>query len=78
MSMHALRYVPLIAASRLGFLVRVRARGLDRRSKVALGFVAAAIATLAYVRGAPVAGGLAGGQPGLLHAATSVTTDDQA
>jgi hypothetical protein len=78
MSLYALRYVPLIAAARLGSVVHTRAQELDRRSKLALGFVAAAIATLAYVRGAPVGGGLAGGQPGLLPVATSVTIDDQA
>jgi hypothetical protein len=78
MSMSTLRYVPLITAARLGCVVRARAQGLDRRSKFALGFVAATIATLAYVRGAPVAGGFAGAQPGLLRAATSVTTDDRA
>ena len=76
--MRTLRYVPLIAAARLGFLAHTRARELDRREKVALGLVATAIATLAYVRGAHVAGGLAGGQPGLIHAATNVTTDDRA
>ena len=76
--MHAFRYVPLIAAARVGFLVHSRAQELDRRSKFALGVAAAAIATLAYVRGAHVAGGLAGGQLGLLHAATNVTTDDRA
>ena len=74
MSIRALRYSPLIAATRLGFLAHARAQELDRRSKFALGLVVTAIATVAYVRGAPVAGG----QPGLLHAATNVTTDDRA
>ena len=73
----SLRYVPLITAARLGFLAHARAQELDRRSKFALGLVAAAIATVAYVRGAHVAGGLAGGQPGLLRAAMNVTTDDR-
>jgi hypothetical protein len=78
MSTRALRYVPLIAVARLGFLAQARAQQLDRRSKFAFGLAATAIATLACVRGAHVDGGLAAGQPGLLRAATSVTTDDQA
>jgi len=43
-----------------------------------LGLVALGIATLAYLRGAELHGGLAGSQPGLLPTVTGVTSDDRA
>jgi hypothetical protein len=76
--MHVLRHASLIAGTRLDCLVRTHAQRANRRTMFGLGLVALGIATLAYLRGAELHGGLAGSQPGLLPAVTGVTSDDRA
>jgi hypothetical protein len=76
--MHSLRHASLIAGARLDCLVRAHAQRAGRRTMFGLGLVALGIATLAYLRGAELHGGLAGSQPGLLPMVTGVTSDDRA
>jgi hypothetical protein len=73
---HALRCTALIAGSRLDCLVRTRTAGLSRRTIIGVGLVTATVAALAYLRGADVGAGLAGGQPGLLYQLLASVTDD--
>jgi hypothetical protein len=69
----------LIAGVRLYSLVRLRAERPSRRTMVGVGVLTAAIAALAYLRGADVRVGLAGGQPNLLpHVLASVANDERA
>ncbi len=76
--MHVLRHASLIAGARLDGLVRAYAQRASRRTRFGLGLVALVIATLAYLRGTELHGGLAGSQPGLLPTVTGVTSDDRA
>jgi hypothetical protein len=76
--MHALRHASLIAGARLDCLVRTHAQRAGRRTKFGLGLLALGIATLAYLRGTELHGGLAGSQAGLLPTVTGVTSDDRA
>ena len=71
------RDAPLIAAAQLDCLVWTCSRCLSRRGMWGIGLLAAAVATLAYLRGAELHPGLAGTQPGLLGAA-KVTDDGRA
>jgi hypothetical protein len=74
----ALGAAALIAAARLDWLVRTRAERLSRRAIMGVGLLTAAIAAVAYLRGAEVRVGLAGGQPGLLpNVLASVAKDDR-
>ena len=75
---HRVRDAALIAAARLDCLVRARALRLSRPAMCGIGLAAAAIAALAYLRGADLHTGLAGGQPGLLAVASNVTDDGRA
>jgi hypothetical protein len=76
--MHSLRHASLIAGARLDCLVRAYAQRASRRTVFGLGLVALGIASLAYLRGAELHGGLAGCQPALLPTVTGVTSDDRA
>jgi hypothetical protein len=75
----ALSAAALTAAARLDWLVRMRAERLSRPAKIGVGLLTAAIAAIAYLRGADVRAGLAGGQPTALpHLLASVAQDDRA
>jgi hypothetical protein len=76
--MHSLRHASLIVGTRLDCLLRTHAQSASRRTKFGLGLVALGIATLVYLRGTELHGGLAGSQPGLLPTVTGVTSDDRA
>jgi hypothetical protein len=68
----------LTAAARLDWLVRTRLERHFRPAIVGVGLLTATIAAVAYLRGADVRAGLAGGQPGLLpNVMASVARDDQ-
>jgi hypothetical protein len=73
---HALRYATLIAGARLDYLVRTRVERLSRRTMVGLALITATVAALAYLRGAEVGVGLAGGQPGMLPLLLPNVTED--
>jgi hypothetical protein len=75
---HRVHDAALIAAARLDCLVRARALSLSRPAMCGIGLAAAAIAALAYLRGADLHTSLAGGQPGLLAVASNVTDDGRA
>lgn len=51
-----------MSAAQIDWLVRTRARRLSRPAKVGVGLLTASIAAIAYLRGADVRAGLAGGQ----------------
>jgi hypothetical protein len=75
----ALCAAALLAGARLDWLVRTRAGRLSRRSMVGVGLATAAVAAVAYLRGADMRTGLVGGQPGLLPSVlASVAEDDRA
>jgi hypothetical protein len=63
---HALRHATLIAGAKLDYLVRTRAERLSRRTMVGVALLTATVVALAYLRGAEVGAGFAGGQPGVL------------
>jgi hypothetical protein len=63
----ALYGATLMAAARLDWLVRTRAERLSRPARIGVGLLAATVAAVAYLRGADVRAGLAGGQPAVLH-----------
>jgi hypothetical protein len=68
-----------MAAARLDCAVRARAERVSRRAMIGVGLLTAAIAVVAYLRGADVRAGLAGGQPAeLLNVLASVAKDDRA
>ena len=74
-----LHVAALLAAVRLDSLVRTRAERLSRPARIGVGLLAATIAALAYLRGADVRAGLAGGQPGVMHnVLATVARDDPA
>jgi len=62
----ALSAAALLAAAQLDWLVRTRAKRLSRPAKIGVGLLTATVAAIAYLRGADVRGGLAGGQASLL------------
>ena len=64
--MRALHNATLVAGARLDCLVRPRVESLSGRTMLAVGLITAAIAVVAYLRGADVRTGLAASQPGLL------------
>jgi hypothetical protein len=64
--MRALHNATLMASTRLDCLVRTRIESRSRRTMLGVGLFTAAIAALAYLRGADLLAGLAGSQPGLL------------
>jgi hypothetical protein len=70
----------LMAAARLDRLVRTRLKRHSRPAIVGAGLLTATIAAVAYLRGADVHAGLAGGQPALLlpNALASAAEDDSA
>ena len=79
----ALRGAALMAAARLDCAVRARAERVSRSAMIGMGLLAAAIAAVAYLRGADVRAGLVGGQPAALpnmlaSAVASVVRDDRA
>jgi hypothetical protein len=76
----ALGAAALIAVARLDWLVRTRAQRASRPAMIGVGLLTAAIAAVAYLRGADVHAGRTGGQPGLLPnlALASVAKDDRA
>jgi hypothetical protein len=75
---YSVRHVPLIAAARLDCLVRTCAWRISCRTMCGLGLVAAALAAIAYLRGAELHPGFAAGQPPLLPPTTAVTDDGRA
>jgi hypothetical protein len=64
--MRALHNATLKAGARLDCLVRTRVESLSRRTMFGMGLLTAAIAALAYLRGADLRAALAGSQPALL------------
>jgi hypothetical protein len=75
----ALRDAALMAAARLDCAVRARAERVSRPAMIAVGLLTAAIAVVAYLRGADMRAGLAGGQPPeLFNVLASVAKDDRA
>jgi hypothetical protein len=75
----ALYGAALMAAARLDWLVRTRAERLSRPARIGVGLLAATVAAVAYLRGADVRAGLAGGQPAVLHnVLATVARDDPA
>jgi hypothetical protein len=64
--MRALHNATLMAGARLDCLVRPRVESLSWRTMFGVGLLTAAIAALAYLRGADLHAGLAGSQPALL------------
>jgi|tagenome__1003787_1003787.scaffolds.fasta_scaffold18832104_1 hypothetical protein len=62
----ALGTAALVAAAELDWLVRTRAGRLSRPAKIGVGLLTATVAAIAYLRGADVRAGLAGGQANLL------------
>lgn len=67
----------LIAAARLDCLVRPCARRLSPRTKGCVALVAMALAVIAYLRGADMQAGFAGGQPLWPPLVTGVTDDER-
>jgi hypothetical protein len=68
-----------MAAARLDCAVRARAERVSRPAMIGVGLLTAAIAAVAYLRGADVRAGLAGGQPAALqHVLASVAKDGRA
>jgi hypothetical protein len=75
----ALCVAALMAAARLDRLVRTRVERHSRPAIIGLGLLTATIAAVAYLRGADVHAGLAGGQPAFLpNVVASVAEDDRA
>jgi hypothetical protein len=75
----ALRGAALMAATRLDCAVRARADTVSRPAMIGVGLLTAAIAAFAYLHGADVRGGLAGGHPAALpNVLASVAKDDRA
>ena len=75
----ALGAAALIAAARLDWLVRTRAERVSRRAMMGVGLLTAAIAAVAYLRGAEVRVNLVGSQPNLLpNVLASVAKDERA
>jgi hypothetical protein len=75
----ALCAAALTAGARLDWHVRTRAERLSRPAMIAMGLLTAAIAVVAYLRGAEMRIGLVGSQPGLVpNVLASVAKDDRA
>jgi hypothetical protein len=64
--MKTLCYATLFAGARLDLMLRTRAQRLSRRAMLCAGLLTAAIAAVAYLRGADMRGVLAGSQPVML------------
>jgi hypothetical protein len=68
-----------MAAARLDCAVRARAERVSRPAMIGVGLLTSAIAVVAYLRGADVRAGFAGGQPAeLVNVLARFAKDDRA